>query len=146
MLSNEVYKTCFKVLPTNASPDEFKKCMGNYIQSYEVIQEAFEQYFKKPKFTWIYFKLIYILLLIQSIIQSYILLPNLVFVHQLDWVIILILRCIPEKIAFIFSIWQESYFFWQTTITEFIPIVVSSFLDLISEISLKMFLEWFLSF
>ncbi|CAD8174858.1 unnamed protein product (macronuclear) [Paramecium tetraurelia] len=50
VLSNEVYKTCFKMLPVNASQDEFKKCMGNYIQSYEIIQQAFEQFFKKPKF------------------------------------------------------------------------------------------------
>ncbi|CAD8086603.1 unnamed protein product [Paramecium sonneborni] len=50
VLSNEVYKTCFKILPVNASQEEFKKCMGNYIQSYEIIQQAFEQFFKKPKF------------------------------------------------------------------------------------------------
>jgi hypothetical protein len=47
------------------------------------------------------FKQIYILLLIQSIIQSYILLLNVVFIHQLDLVIILISKCILEKITFI---------------------------------------------
>lgn len=42
ILINEVFKQCFKLLGDEASKDEYKVCLNNYIRTYDFMRTSFE--------------------------------------------------------------------------------------------------------